>query len=512
VSAPAPAVGPAGADLLDLLTAGGDDDGLSVHAGGRRISRPQLVAAAEAVRVALDDLGLPPGARVGVVAPNEPEAVAAWFGTWAGGRTLVPLNPRLAPAELERIVAAADVGAFVTTPELAERLDGVAGPVGAAGDVLVVRLALRTPQGAGDPQVALLQLTSGTTGPPTPVPLRHDDVLTMLGMVTGQLRQGKADAARPRPAPNLVPVSLSVWAGIYGVIFALHVRADVVLMPRFEPVSFAALVREHGVRSVALPPAAMVMLVEAPPLGGDGDGPELGGLRWVRSITAPLPPQVARRFHERFGVAVLNCYGQTELGGEVIGWTAADWRAHGEAKLGAVGRLHPGVDLEVRTDQGLAAPGESGELWVRTPATRRATPGGSLDARLDADRFWRTGDVGRLDADGFVWIDSRVSDVINRGGLKVFPAEVEQVLRGAPDVRDVAVAGVPDERLGQVPWAWVVPAVDGGAVDAEALAAWCRERVSPYKVPVRFVAVDALPRNEVGKVLLRELVARATEG
>jgi long-chain acyl-CoA synthetase len=516
VSAPAAAGEASGADLLGLLTAGGVDDGLCVHAGPRRISRLQLVAAAEAVRVALDGLGLPSGARVGVVVPNEPEAVAAWFGTWAGARTLVPLNPRLAPAELERIVATADVAAFVTTPALSDRLDGVAGPAGPAGDLLVVRLAVRTPDGDGDdPRVALLQLTSGTTGPPVPVPLRHDDVLTMLGMVTGQLRPGTTDAeaaTRPRPAPNLVPVSQSVWAGIYGVLFALHVRADVVLMPRFEPVSFAHLVREHGVRSVALPPAAMVMLVEAGDLGDGGGGSELGDLRWVRSITAPLPPQVARRFHERFGVAVLNCYGQTELGGEVIGWTAADWRSHGEAKLGAVGRLHPGVDLEVRTDDGLAPPGESGELWVRTPATRRAAPGGSLAARLDADRFWRTGDVGRLDADGFVWIDSRVSDVINRGGLKVFPAEVEQVLRSAPGVRDVAVGGVPDARLGQVPWAWIVPddgQPDADALNADALAAWCRERVSPYKVPVRFVAVDALPRNEIGKVLLRELVASA---
>jgi long-chain acyl-CoA synthetase len=497
-----------GAHLLDLLVAGGVDDGLVVHAGDRRVGRPALVAMAGDVRAALDGLGLPAGARVGVVAPNEPEAIAAWFGTWEGAHTLVPLNPRLAAAEVERIAAAADVAAFVTTPGLADRLDHVAGPASPAGDGLVVRPALRAPTGTGDPRTALLQLTSGTTGPPTPVPLRHTDVLVMLGMVAGQLRAGAAGdaAARPRPAPNLVPLSLSVWAGIYAVIFALHVRADVVLMSRFEPHAFAALVREHGVRSVALPPAAMVMLVEAAEQG-DGDVTDLGDLRWVRSITAPLPPQVARRFHERFAVPVLNCYGQTELGGEVIGWTAADWREHGVAKLGAVGRLHPGVELEVRTDDGLAPPGESGELWVRTPATRTADPRSSIAGRLDAERFWRTGDVGRMDADGFVWIDSRVSDVINRGGLKVFPAEVEQVLRSAPGVRDVAVAGVPDERLGQVPWAWIVP--DGDPPDPDALTAWCRERVSPYKVPVRFVAIQALPRNEVGKVLLRELVATA---
>jgi acyl-CoA synthetase (AMP-forming)/AMP-acid ligase II len=124
--------------------------------------------------------------------------------------------------------------------------------------------------------------------------------------------------------------------------------------------------------------------------------------------------------------------------------------------------------------------------------------------------FLRTGDIGRLDEDGFLWIEGRASDMINRGGLKVFPDEVEEVLRRHPTVHDAAVAGVPDPRLGEVPYAWVVPETDG-VIDADALAAWCRAELAPYKVPVSFSEVAALPRSEVGKVLRRELSASADQ-
>ncbi len=127
----------------------------------------------------------------------------------------------------------------------------------------------------------------------------------------------------------------------------------------------------------------------------------------------------------------------------------------------------------------------------------------------ERDGWFRTGDVGRVDADGFVWIEGRVSDMINRGGLKVFPAEVAEVIRLSPAVADVAVVAVPDERLGEVPWAFVVPAAPGADVDADALGALCREHLAPYKVPVRFEAIDELPRNEIGKVLVTALVDRA---
>jgi acyl-CoA synthetase (AMP-forming)/AMP-acid ligase II len=167
----------------------------------------------------------------------------------------------------------------------------------------------------------------------------------------------------------------------------------------------------------------------------------------------------------------------------------------------------------VRADgaEGGALPvGEAGELVVRTPAlasddAMRA----ELADRMTDDGWFRTGDIGRVDAEGFVWIEGRVSDMINRGGLKVFPDEVAEVLRLAPDVDDAAVVGVPDDRLGEVPVAFVVRPAGAAALDGDALDALCRRHLAPYKVPVRYLALDALPRNEIGKVLGRELVELA---
>jgi acyl-coenzyme A synthetase/AMP-(fatty) acid ligase len=300
----------------------------------------------------------------------------------------------------------------------------------------------------------------------------------------------KRDPAK-RPTPNLIPVSLSLNAGIYNVLFGLRAGAAVVIMDRFATADFAELVRRYEIRSTVLPPAAMTMLAD------DEVVTDLSPLRYVRSITAPLSPLAARRFHEKFGVTVLNGYGQAEIG-EVIGWTAADAREHPE-KLGAVGRPHPGVDIRLVGDDTVGANEKVGELLVRPPRTAAG-----LDAsRVDDDGFVHTGDLARLDDDGFVWIEGRIGDVINRGGNKVFPDHVEEVLRLSAGVHDVAVVGVPDERLGEVPVAFVVSSESG---DAAALESLCREHLVPYKVPVDFVFVDSLPRSEVGKVLRRELI------
>jgi acyl-coenzyme A synthetase/AMP-(fatty) acid ligase len=233
-------------------------------------------------------------------------------------------------------------------------------------------------------------------------------------------------------------------------------------------------------------------------LADDKEITSLTPLRYVRSITAPLSPIAAWRFTDKFGVTVLNGYGQAEIG-EVIGWTAADAREHPE-KIGAVGRVHPGVDIELVDERGSSVKaGEVGERLVRPP--RMAA---DLDPdRVDAGGFVRTGDLARIDDDGFVWIEGRLGDVINRGGNKVFPDHVEEVLLLSPGVREAAVVGVPDSRLGEVPVAFVV----GDADDAE-LEALCRQHLVAYKVPVAFERVPMLPRSEVGKVLRRELVDR----
>jgi len=491
------------AALLDELP----DDAATpaVHDGGLTVSRAALRASADDLDAVLRAAGLARGQAVAVMLPTGTDAVAALFGVWRAGGVHVPVNPRLSAPEIARIMETVRPAAVVTDAAGAGRFAGPPVVVPSGRDGLWVAPSTRVVERyAHDPGVALIQSTSGTTGRPKAVLLRHDAILGLMEPVLGKLiGAGSARVARRRaPMPNLIPVSLSLWAGIYNVLFAFRVGAPVVLMDRFEPRAFADAVTRFGIRSTVLPPAALMMLAEDPAIES------LAPLRIVRSITAPLSPLRARRFRDRFGVTVLNCYGQTELGGEIVGWNTADARAFGDTKLGAVGRPHQGVVLRVVGPDGDELPcGEPGEVTVRSPAATAAYADGSDVAdRLGPDGWFRTGDVGRVDAEGFLWIEGRVSDVINRGGLKVFPAEVEEALSLAPEVVECAVVGVPDDRLGEVPWAFVVAT---GEVSAHTLGEVCRAHLAPYKVPARFVFVDALPRGEVGKVLTPHLTELA---
>jgi acyl-coenzyme A synthetase/AMP-(fatty) acid ligase len=452
-------------------------------------SRADLVTSVEQLAALLAGAGCEPGARVAALLPTDATAVAAMFGVWAAGAVYIPVNPRLHDEEIGRILA--DVAPTVVIGKGRDiEPDGLAWRL--TGDVTLGRDVL-------DPDVALILYTSGTTGRPKPVQLRHAATIEGIDAVLAKIRGGGAprqDAPPKRRQPNLVPFSLSLWSGIYNTCFAFRVGSPVILLDPFEPQAFARLVREHHLTSTVLAPAMVAMVTD------DTEIDNLAPLRFVRSITAPLSPLQARRFHDRYGVAVLNSYGQTELGGEVIGWNAADVAEFGETKLGAIGRPHDGIELRFLDD---------GELCVRSPYMMKGYLDADAEVRLTDDGYLRTGDIGHIDEDGFVWLSGRVSDVINRGGLKVFPTDVEEVLLLHPDVRDAAVVGVADERLGEVPWAFVVAPRHEAGEDAElagALGALCREHLAPFRVPVHFVVVDALPRNEVGKVLRRELAGR----
>lgn len=423
----------------------GDDEGL-LHTVDRTVTAGEARTAARAVAERLGELD---GRAVAVQLPNGPELVSTMVGVWLAGGVYVPVNPRLPEPEVSQVLAATAPAALVTE-------DGV-----------------RTPAAAGryDDDVAFVMWTSGTTGRPKAVHHTHTAYVELLDRVLGPLRGGGAGSTAP--TPNLIPVSMALNAGLYNALFGLRAGAALVIMDRFEPEAFAALVRRFEIRSTVLPPAAMAMLT-------DSAVDDLAPLRYVRSITAPLSPLQARRFADRFPVHVLNGYGQAEIG-EVIGWTAADAKAHPD-KVGAVGRPHPGVDIRIGSD---------GHLLVRPPNTALG-----IDDRVDADGFVDTGDLARIDDDGFVWIEGRAGDLINRGGNKVHPDAVEEVLRLSSAVDDVAVAGVPDDRLGEVPVAFLV----GRPVPDDELVALCRQHLVAYKVPVAFHWIDELPHSEVGKV------------
>ncbi len=476
------------AELLDGLP------DVAVHMLDAEVSRDELTTSAERLGTLLAEGGLNAGQVVAAMLPNDATTVAALFGTWRAGGVYTPLNPRAADAEVAAMLETLQPAVVITTPELAQRFSRFHLPV-VTGDGLKWSAGPSVEHAAGgrcyDADVALLQFTSGTTGPPKPVPLRHSTVLDLIDRLLAKLRGTKPAGDKPKraPMPNLVPLSLSLWAGIYQVLFAFRAGSGVVLMDRFSPSDFAALVKRHQLRSTVLPPAALTMVLY------DDSVTDLSPLKIVRSITAPLSPVQAARFRDKFGVIVLNSYGQTELGGEVVGWSAADAREWGEAKLGSVGRPLPGIDVTIADD----------EVMVRTPTTAARNIDPAFLDRLTDDGWFHTGDLGWFDDDGFLWLDGRVSDMINRGGLKVFPGAVEDVLVAADGVVEAAVVGIPDERLGEVPWAFVVRRDD--SVSEDGLMAWCRECLTPYRVPVRFVFVDQLPRNDVGKVVKRELAA-----
>jgi long-chain acyl-CoA synthetase len=464
-------------NLAELLTEHPFPDGDDLINTVDRIATAGT-ARTEAARMAarLRSAGVEPGQAVVVQLPNGPEFVFAMFGVWLAGAVFVPASPRQPPAELDHVLASSIPAAVIDRDGV--RLTGV-------------------PPARYEPDTAFVTWTSGTTGKPKPILQTHTGYLELLDRVLGPLRGRPADPARP-PSPNLVPVSLALNAGIYNVLFGLRAGASLVLMNRFRTSEFASLVGRFSIRSTVLPPAAMVMLADDP------DVTELAPLRYVRSITAPLSPLAARRFSDKFAVTVLNGYGQAEIG-EVVGWTAADARDHPE-KIGAVGRPHPGVAIKVVGEDGSVTPTDTvGELLVQPPRMASGyADGESLDDRIDPEGYVRTGDYARVDDDGFVWIEGRVGDVINRGGNKVFPGQVEEVLLLSPGVREAAVVGLPDARLGEVPVAFVV----GDASDAE-LDRLCREHLVAYKIPVAFRHLSELPKSEVGKVLRRELVASA---
>ncbi|MDH3707622.1 MAG: AMP-binding protein [Acidimicrobiia bacterium] len=432
--------------LLALLTEHpvADDEAL-VHTVEESLTRGEVV---ERVRASAAAIDAGPGQPVPVVADGL-AALIAMFGCWMAGAVYVPVNPRQPQSAIDDAIAR-------TT-----------GPL--------------------PPDTAFVLWTSGTTGRPKPVQHTHDAYLELIDRVLGPLRGKGRDPAQP-PSPNLIPVSMALNAGIYNALFGLRAGAPLVMMDRFETGDFATLVGRHQIRSTVLPPAAMAMLSD------DTSVESLAPLRYVRSITAPLSPFQARRFTDRFGVTVLNGYGQVETG-EVIGWTAADARTHPD-KVGAVGRPHVGVDIRIDHPDDQAV----GELLVRPPNTATDLS----PERLTADGFVHTGDLAHIDDEGFVWIEGRMSDLINRGGNKVYPEEVEEVLRSVPGVREAAVVAAPDDRLGEVPVAFVAGDDAGHDLDEA-----CRSHLVPYKVPVRFEWVDHLPRNNAGKVRRAELQALA---
>lgn len=447
-----------------------------------------LSGLARRIDAALSSAGAGPGTRIGLMARNRPPHVAALIALLGSGRTAVMLPAHLSPAIMARQVADLALPAVVGDSAdwaVAELRAAAAGAGSAlvevsASDVMISGSAASP---AGKTDVAVELLTSGTTGTPKRIPMTYQTLGAAIADATASARQtGGSDAAEQPPYIQIYP--LGNIGGVYGLLAALVQHQPVVLLERFTVEGWLRAMRLYRPRGfVSLPPAAIRMVVEA---GVPREA--LAGLPAIRSGSAPLDPLLQKRFEETYGIPILGNYGATEFCGVVAAWTLEDRARFGDSKLSSVGRARPGIGLRV-VDAGTGAllePGSTGTLEVLAP---RISP-----------EWIRTTDLAKLDEDGFLYIQGRTDTTINRGGFKLLPEAIAEVLKKHPAVLDAAVIAAPDERVGEVPVAVMeLRPPHPPPADAE-LAALVRARLSGQHVPVRFITVAALPRTPSLKV------------
>lgn len=477
-----------GPRIRTILSIAPDADAIEFQGHWR--SWGELSAVAEAVADALDTCGVEPGGAVGLVLRNDPAMIGAILGVVLAERCVVTVNPHhpdQALGDEVRDLALPVLVAVGSDWQRAELRDAAC-VVGSAaicvgfGDSAVRFLdGLHRIRGGNHrppaPGIAVEMLTSGTTGPPKRIPLAYDAFERTITAAGDHYRTNRdADLApRLRSGVAIVAAPLVHMSGMFRTLLNVCDGRRIALLERFQVDEWLALVRDHRPRAVSLVPTALRMVLDA-----EVDPRDLRSIEVVTSGSAALPPDVQEVFESRFGIAVLPSYGATEFAGGVAGWTLALHREWGALKRGSVGRPQPGRRIRVVDP-------ESGAGVPRDTA-------GRLEVGTSDGEWVRTTDIARIDADDFVWIEGRADDTILRGGFKVFPGEISDVLLRHPAVQDAGVTGIDDARLGAVPVA-VVQLSAGCRVTEEELMEHLRANLASYKVPARLRIVDTLPRT-----------------
>ncbi|WP_407520330.1 class I adenylate-forming enzyme family protein [Methylobacterium oryzisoli] len=487
---------------------------LSAHALGGwrdRLTYGQLVQRMDAVAAGFAALGLGEGDRIGVLLGNEAgrECLLTALGALRIGAAVVPFNTRASDEELGHALALAEPAAVACTAAGAARLARLSPAVrllvvgeGAPAGTQTWPEPLMSWFGAAPPEVpdpdrlGCLLFTSGTTARSKAVMHSHTTMLgaglacgAALGLRADDLYQGGWPFFTSSPL-NLG--AMSCW--IAGAGLVLEEPLD--NRGRLRLIASERTTYYHGVPSVVH--FMMEEFARAPT--------DVSSLRRVGYGGSAMPPEVIRRLAAQWPhVAQVQIYGMTESGPSGTRLEPAMM----EEKIGSIGSAMPHCAVSIIDEAGRAlGPGETGEILLRGPGVAKGyfrNPDATAEAFVLGGI--RTGDVGHLDAEGFLYFTDRRKDVINRGGLKVASVAVEEVLYRHPSVREAAVIAVPHQALGEDVAACVVPREPGG-VDTEALAAFCAERLADYARPRRWLILDELPKNPMGKVLKTELRAR----
>jgi acyl-CoA synthetase (AMP-forming)/AMP-acid ligase II len=480
--------------------------------GDTTLTYSELASRTGRLASGLRSLGLSRGARICVLMRNRPELVETMYACFSSGAALVPLNARLTAPEVAYHLADAGARILVTDEEGATELAGAdlgAATVVATGDPPGPFIAYESLFGAdSDPaadvagdELAWLFYTSGTTGRPKGAMLTHAN----LGFVVASWLADLTPMDEHDVVLHAAP--LSHGAGFHALAATAR-GAHQVMLPAgsFDPAGVLDVIRSRAVTNTWMVPTQIVMLTDA--VANGAARADLPSLRRVVYGGAPFPPAELRRALETFGPVFVQLFGQGETPMTATVLTPADHAAalagHHPERLASAGWARPGMDVRVLGPDDREVPaGEVGEVCVRGPAVMAGYWERPAETAETLRNGWlHTGDMGRADEHGYLYLLDRAKDMIITGGSNVYAVEVEAALAAHPSVRDVAVVGVADRTWGETIAAVVVT---DGTIDEEALAAHCAVQLAGYKRPRRWVFRDTLPRNAYGKVLKRQL-------
>ncbi len=466
-------------------------------------------AAAARVATFLDREGIEPGDRVGLMLPNSPVFALAYYGITHRGAVAVPMNPLLKAREVEFYLRNTGAKALFATPTFADAASAGAQAAGAktwlvddAG--LAAMISDLPPQAEvvdrDDADTAVVLHTSGTTGKPKGAQLTHGGLARNAEVATRTLIETGPDDV----VMGCLPL-FHVFGLTCGLNAAVTVGATLTLIPRFDARKAIEVIQRDGVTVFEGVPTMYSAL-----LGVAADFPQSAtdSLRVCASGGASLPVQVLNDFEKTFGCMILEGYGLSETS-PVASFNHPDR----ERKPGSIGTPIEGVEMRVvDMDGNEVAPGEAGEIQIRGHNVMKGywnLPDATA-AAISPGGWFASGDIGRVDDDGYYYIVDRKKELIIRGGFNVYPREIEEVLYEHPAVVEAAVVGIPHDSLGEEIGA-AVAIKEGAHVEPDELRDFVKERVAAYKYPRRIWFVDSLPKGPTGKIVRREITIPATE-
>lgn len=471
---------------------------------GKATSYGAMEARASALAERLVADGYGKGDRIGYLGKNSDRYFVLLFAVARLGAVLVPLNWRLSVEELGFIVADSEMTCLFSDDDFADMANLLANARAISrrtlDDIGPPEAGTRLPDYRPEPDAVVFQVyTSGTTGRPKGAMLSNRNLLALRA-------PGYKAGLSWFPHRNSIVGQVLPVAHIAGTAYALfgfYAGARIVLAREFDPASLPALIARERISQLLLAPAAMQLLLEHP-AAAEAD---FSSLEYLTYGAATIPEALLRQAIDRLGCGFVQMYGMSEAAGGVVALQPHDHDSGVPERLRSAGTAMPGVAIGIVDDDWTFLPPDTiGEVVVRSASVMEGywkRP--EADAEVfGPDRWMRTGDIGRIDADGYLYILDRAKDMIISGGENVYPAEVENAIFGHPDVADVAVVSAPSDRWGEEVVALVVPR-KGAVPDLASIQLWLDGKLARFKQPRRLELVDALPRNAGNKLLRRVL-------